>query len=167
MSSHILNETEFRLTGRRVLLIFLCFFGVIAAANAVLVTSALRTWSGLEERSPYRAGQLYNAEIAAARAQEARGWTTEIHSVRLGDRLALDIVAKDASGRALRGYEARVLLERPIDKRQDVDVKLGETSPGRYRGEAEQVAAGQWEMVLDLMDGETRVYRRRARMMLQ
>ena len=55
------RETGFRLTGRKVLLIFLAFFGTIFAADIFLLTSALRTWSGLEERSAYSAGKRYNA----------------------------------------------------------------------------------------------------------
>ncbi len=47
--------SPFRLTGRHVLLAFVGFFATIAAADAVLVSSALRTFTGLEAASPYHA----------------------------------------------------------------------------------------------------------------
>ena len=50
------------LTGRKMFVIFACFFGTIATADAFLITSAVRTWSGTEANSAYKAGQLYNGQ---------------------------------------------------------------------------------------------------------
>ncbi len=65
------------------------FFGTIASADAVLVVSAVRTWSGTEATSAYKAGQLYNSELALARAQDARGWICSLRDrARAGRRRA-------------------------------------------------------------------------------
>ncbi len=63
--------SPFRLTGRHVLLAFVGFFATIAAADAVLVLSALRTFTGLGAASPYHPARVYAAELARARAQGA------------------------------------------------------------------------------------------------
>src|SRR3712207_788156 len=87
------------LTGRRVFLIFAAFFGTVASADAFLITSAVRTWSGTEANSAYKAGQLYNGELAQARAQDARGWMLQPMVAREADgavRVAVDL--RDRAG---------------------------------------------------------------------
>src|SRR5688572_14573558 len=108
------------LTGRKVFFILACFFGTIASADAVLVISAVRTWSGTEATSAYKAGQLYNSELALARSQDARGWSLALKTERESDgavRLAAEV--RDASGEALGGRKLTAVLQRPIDQRGD------------------------------------------------
>ncbi|NNM75141.1 FixH family protein [Enterovirga sp. DB1703] len=162
------SDAGFRLTGRKVFLIFLAFFGTIFAADAFLLTSALRTWSGLEVRSPYQAGQRYNAELAGAREQEARGWTMDLDVRRAGDEEAdVTAIARDRSGRPITGLAGRASLERPTDKRFDRAAGLVETERGTYRAVIEGALRGQWDLVVDFSDqhGE-RLFRRRSRVIL-
>lgn len=160
-------DTGFRLTGRKVFVIFLAFFGTIFAADTFLLTSALRTWSGLEERSAYAAGKRYNAEFAIARAQEARGWSLDVQAKRSGpDGASLTVVARDRAGQPLTGLAAHASFERPTDKRLDRGIDLVETGQGTYRATLDGVAGGQWELVIDLMEGGERLHRRRSRLVL-
>jgi nitrogen fixation protein FixH len=126
------------LTGRKVFVILACFFGTVASADTFLLTSAVRTWSGTEATSPYKAGQLYNRERALARSQDA------------------------LSGRALAA-----VLERPTDQRADRKAPLVEAAAGFYVAVIGDVAPGQWDLVVDVLDGSDREFRRRARIVLR
>ncbi len=169
MSTETLNAPTpgFRLTGRKVFLIFAAFFGTIAAADTFLITSAIRTWSGLEERSPYAAGKRYNAELNVAREQDARGWTVDLDTRRTGGNgLSLTVRGRDRDGAPLGGLAARVSVERPTDKRLDRAADLIETAPGTYLAVIDHVPPGQWDIVVDLSQGGERLHRRRSRLLL-
>jgi nitrogen fixation protein FixH len=156
------------LTGRKVFLIFACFFGTIASADAVLILSAMRTWSGSEATSPYKAGQLYNSELARARVQDARHWTMTPSAGREpdgGTRIAVDL--RDGEGQALTGRTLAAVLERPTDKRADRAVALLEGAAGSYLAVVDGLAPGQWDLVVDVLEGEERAFRRRTRLVLR
>lgn len=157
-----------RLTGRKVLLIFLGFFGTIAAADTFLITSAVRTWSGTEATSPYKAGQLYNDELARARVQEARHWTMTPTVEREPDgalRIMVDL--RDFGGNPLSGRTLNALLERPTDKRADREAMLVEGASGSYGAVLGGVAPGQWDLVVNVMEEGERAFRRRTRIVLR
>src|SRR4051794_23771300 len=73
------------LTGHRVLLMLLAFFGVVVAVNLVMMRLAIQTLSGTEVDSAYAASLAYQSEIAAARDQDARSWRVSAHVERNGD----------------------------------------------------------------------------------
>ena len=62
------------LTGRAVLVCFLGFFGIVLAANALLVQVATSTFGGLETGSSYKAGLMFTREMAQAERQRALRW---------------------------------------------------------------------------------------------
>jgi nitrogen fixation protein FixH len=159
-----------RLTTRKVGLIFALFFGTIFSADAFLVVSAVRTYSGTETTSAYRAGQLYNAEIALARSQAALGWRLEPAADRAPDgTVTVRAILEDERGAALSRRSVQATLQRPTDRRADhAAVPLAETSePGRYAGVADGIAPGQWDLVVDVVEGADRVFRRKARVVLR
>ena len=61
-----------RLTGRGVLLWLFAFFGVTFAVNGAFIYFAVSTFPGVEVASSYKAGQEFEGEIAAGRAQAER-----------------------------------------------------------------------------------------------
>ncbi|HEX9321392.1 MAG TPA: FixH family protein [Xanthobacteraceae bacterium] len=153
------GSTDRRLTGRAVLLYVLAFFGVIVGVNLVMMKLAIDTMPGLEVDSSYRAGNAYNAEIAAARGQSAREWQVAGHLRRGADgRAFLEVQAQDRGGAPLSGLAFSAHLERPIDKRADRSVALREQGVGIYRGEAENLAPGQWDLVLEAERGSERLF---------
>ncbi|MCJ2012405.1 FixH family protein [Methylobacterium sp. J-076] len=154
------------LTGRTILVLLAAFFGTVASADAVLVTSALRTWSGLEEASPYQASQRYNAELDRSRAQDALGWRLAASAARLASEAAITATLSDGEGRALRGRTLRARLERPTDKRFDVGIDLPEVSAGTYAARAGPVARGQWDLVVEVLGEDGVAFRRRHRIIL-
>jgi len=138
------------LTGTKVLVILVVFFGVVIAVNVTMATLASRTLSGVDEDRPFVAGLNYGKEIAAAQAQAARKWRVDAHIERSADGSAtVQVEARDAAGQPLTGLKFEGRLERPIDKRADLALDLTEVGIGIYRGKAPAVAPGQWNLVIE------------------
>ncbi|HMK69330.1 MAG TPA: FixH family protein [Xanthobacteraceae bacterium] len=155
------------LTGRTVLVCLLAFFGVVLAANGLLVQQALSTFGGVETDSSYRAGQLFEREVAMARAQDAQHWQVEASVTPAADGSALvDIVARDAAGQALAGVEAIATFERPTDRRLDRSVAVSAGRQGHFRGSA-ALSPGQWDLVIELSRHGERQFRSKNRVVLR
>ena len=115
------------LTGRMVLVGLLAIFAVVVGANGMLVHKALSTFGGVETDSSYRAGQLFERDVAMARAQGAQHWRVEASVTSAADGSALlDIVAHDDAGLAVTGIDATATFERPTDRRLDRSVAVSE-----------------------------------------
>lgn len=67
------------MTGRRVFSYFVAFFGFIVAVNAVMITLALRTHSGMVTDHPYEKGLAYNRVVEAEQEQAALGWKSTLN----------------------------------------------------------------------------------------
>jgi nitrogen fixation protein FixH len=156
------------ITGRTVLFWLLGFFGVVIAFNAVMVKFALDTLPGAEVASAYRASIRFNAEIARAKAQDARHWQIGAHVERApGGRALVQVDARDANGTPLAGLVFTARFSRPTDARADRTVPLGERGSGVYRGAVDDVAAGQWDLVIQAERGKERVFLSRNRVVLK
>jgi nitrogen fixation protein FixH len=156
-----------RLTGWHVLSMLLAFFGTIVMADAVLIYSALRSWTGAETTSAYRAGQLYNEELAQAQAQAALGWEVEVKAERRPDKMVqISVAARDHAGRPLAGLTWSAILKRPTSQRDDRVVVLME---GTYAHVAivADLAPGQWDLVVEGSRGGERAFRRKTRLVLR
>jgi len=155
------------LTGRMVLAILVAFFGTVIGVNAVMMRLAISTLPGTDVDSAYSASLGYEKEIAAARAQEARGWQVEAHIERgTGGAAILQVNARDASGNPVSGLTFQGRLERPADKRADQAVELAEIGGGVYRGTAEAIAPGQWDLVLEGDSSGRRLFMSKNRVLL-
>ncbi len=144
-------DPERKLTGGMVLASLIAFFGVIFTANGVLIHEALSTFTGLETDSAYHAGQTFERDVAMAKAQDERHWQVDANLVPANAGATLiDIHARDAAGAALSGMDATVTLQRPTDRRFDHAVPVRQDAPGHFRGSADNVPAGQWDLVIEL-----------------
>ena len=161
-------DSGFRLKGWHVLVSLIAFFGVVFAVNFTMMGLAISTFSGLERASPYQDGLKYNTELEAARRQDAQGWKVEARLLRDADGAArMTVDARDADGASISGLDGTVVLERPADRREDLSGTLAATGPGRYAASIEDVALGQWDVVVELMRGGERVFLSRSRMILR
>jgi nitrogen fixation protein FixH len=159
------NPRRRPLTGRMVLICLLAFFGVVSLANAIMIRAAMTTFSGLETASAYQAGQNFEHEAEAARAQQERHWQVRA-SVRPADgKTLIEIDARDAAGLPLAGLEATMQLQHPTDRRADQAVSLSEETSGHFRGTAAPLT-GQWDVLIDLSRGGERVFRSLNRVVL-
>jgi nitrogen fixation protein FixH len=155
------------LTGTKVFLMLVAFFGVVIGVNVTMMKLAIATLPGTDVDSPYAAGLTYDREISAAQDQAARNWQVNAHIERRADGGAtLQVEARDASGRPVTGLKFGGRLERPTDKRADLAVELAEAGIGIYRGNAASVAPGQWDLVIEGDAKGERVFLSRNRVIL-
>jgi nitrogen fixation protein FixH len=155
------------LTGTKVLVILVAFFGLVFGVNFTMMKLAIATLPGTDVDSPYAAGLAYEKDIAAAHDQAARKWKVDARIERTIDGGAtVRIEARDAGGRPLTGLMFSGRLERPTDKRADLAVELAEVGAGAYRGSASAVAPGQWDLVLEGDARGTRMFLSRNRVIL-
>lgn len=155
------------LTGQKVLLMLITFFGVVFSVNFVMMKLAIDTLPGTEVDSAYSASLGYEKEIAAARDQNMRNWRVDAHIRRGPDGEAtLQVEARDKGGLPLLGLKFLGRLERPTDRRADRPVELAEVGRGIYRGIAPLVAAGQWDLVLEGAAAGRRMFLSKNRVLL-
>jgi nitrogen fixation protein FixH len=155
------------LTGTKVLLMLVAFFGIVIGVNVTMMKLAIATLPGTEVDNPYAAGLAYDREIAAAHDQALRKWQVNAHIERRADGGAvLQVDARDASGSPVTGLKFGGRLERPTDKRADLALELSEAGIGIYRGTAAAVAPGQWDLVIEGEAHGERVFMSRNRVIL-
>lgn len=153
------------LTGRMVLAIVLCFFATVGTVNAVMIRFALTSFRGEVVDHPYEAGLVFNSEIAAARAQEARHWKVEAQIDNATTPRALRVAARDQEGHPLTGLRIKADFVAPVNNRLDRHVLLEERQDGSYEG-ALPVSGGIWDLdIIAARAGET-VFRSRSRIHL-
>jgi len=155
------------LTGKHVLFCFLGFFGLVFAVNAVLVKAATSTFGGVQTTSSYKAGLVFEQDIARAEQQDALHWQVQGKLARSGaGEAVLDLSARDAKSTPLTGLIAQARLAHPADERLDHVIALSNTGTGQFHGVA-QAQPGQWDLIIDLYRGDTRVFRSRSRVTLR
>lgn len=159
MQSEVGQLTPKPLTGRKVFLWLVGFFGVIFTANAVFLWFALGTFPGVSVESSYKAGQAYNQDIADARVQVDRAWQVEAGLNRQADGVWVEVVARDKTGTPLTGLSFTANLYHPTNKAEDKIVSLTDGGRGTYSGLAEHLPTGIWNLVLEAEDDTGRVFR--------
>lgn len=162
-----LHDAGRRLTGSKVLIWLLAFFGTIAAMNGVLVHYAVSTFGGVEVDKGYATGLRYQESIDAAVEQKARGWqvTTEL-TRHDGDLTEFQLRPVDAQGRALPALEVGATLRHPADRRLDQTLVFVETAPGLYVADA-AVAPGLRQLELELRQDDRTLFRSENRLVLK
>jgi len=150
-------------SGRHMLLSLVIFFGVMLIANSMLVYYALDTFSGGDRPDPYRAGLDYNDRIAAAKKQDALGWTTDLAYDDAEGRLA--VTFHDKTKAPVSGLKLEGVVGRGATNREDQKVAFKEISQGVYASGI-KLAPGQWVIAVKSWKGEggNPVYRLKQRL---
>lgn len=144
---------NFELKGFHVLAVLLGFFGVTFAVNGIFITYALSTFSGEDIEKPYQQGLAYNKTLAARTAQAALKWTASVDVVRDKNSTALITVSiRGADGTPRTGLNVEATLRRPTDAGLDRTVTLEDAGAGEYRGTANDIALGQWDVIIKTTD---------------
>ena len=127
--------------GTWVLLCFVAFFGLVVAVNAVFISTALRTHSGVVTDQPYEKGLAYNETLAQARAQPAvkhdASWKDGVLSWQLLDETDEPIDA-----------EVSALLYRSVKDGSDFKVEMKPAGNGLYKARVDLPMKGRWEAQL-------------------
>ncbi len=155
------------LTGRAVLFWLIGFFGLVLVVNVVMVHAATSTFGGVETASSYKAGLMFESEVARAERQQALHWRVDgkLSRDRAGDAV-LDISVRDAQGRPVTGLAADARLAHPVDERLDHVIAVARNGAGQFHGES-RAMPGQWELIVDLYRGKDRVFRSLSRVTLR
>ena len=161
------KRRERELTGWMVLSLVLAFFAVIIGVNAFMAHEALSTFRGVDTDSSYRAGQLYEREVAMAKAQDGQHWRVDAKvTPAASGSAALDIDARDEVGAPLAGLTATAVFARPTDRGLDRSIALREDASGHFHGSA-NVAAGQWDLIIELSRQDQRLFRSKNRVVVR
>jgi nitrogen fixation protein FixH len=130
---------------------FFAMFGIIIAANGIMVAVAFDSWTGLETDSAYQDGLAYNQEIAAAEAQRELGWQVNLSVAESGPRrVEVSVRLANAAGTPFKADEVRAVFRRPTHDGFDVETWLRhDASSGQHGGEVELPLAGIWDVSVE------------------
>lgn len=140
------------LTGRKVLLIFVSFFGVVFAVNFLLAYQAVATFPGVEARNSYQASQTFEADRTA---QLALGW--DVSAVVEGEDLVLRIIGPD--GKPVRVDDLTATLGRATHVNEDRIPQFAYYN-GAYRA-AETLGPGNWNLRMRAVAEDGTTFRQR------
>ena len=134
------------LKGNHVAFYFIAFFATVALVDTFMVTSALRTHTGLVTDHAYEKGLAYNNVIAAVNQQDQLGWTSTI-SLSAPDILEFQLA--DADGATLKTSQATAFFTRPTSPDDDFSVSLQGTKTA-----ITFPASGVWDVRVDAVVGD-------------
>jgi nitrogen fixation protein FixH len=155
MSNATLRREGAPLTGGKVLMICVAFFGTIFGVDALMAFDAISTFRGEVTAHPYEKGLAYNSDIEAAKAQGARDWRVDVSFAADGPARTARIAFTDPSGRPVEGLAVAGVFEAPADVRRDKSFTLQETTPGTYVGQASP-SRGVWDFeITAAREGQT------------
>jgi len=161
------KKPERELTGWMVFSLIVAFFAVIIGVNAFMAHEALSTFRGVDTDSSYRAGQLFEHEVAMAKAQDGQHWQVEARiTPAAGGSAVLDIAVRDAAGAPLAGLTATAVFARPTDRGLDRSMAVSEDAPGHFHGSAD-ISAGQWDLIIELSRQDQRLFRSKNRVVIR
>jgi nitrogen fixation protein FixH len=156
-----------QITGLMVLGFMIAFFVIIVGVNVFMAHAAISTFGGVETASSYQAGQMFERDVAMAKAQDAQHWRVDAKLTRAADGTTLiDITAHDGAGAPVSGVAASAQFARPTNRRLDRTIMVGQTGPGHFVGNAD-LAAGQWDLVIELSRQDERLFRSKNRVVLK
>lgn len=154
------------LTGFKVLLMLLAFFGTIGTVNAVMVHYAVSTFGGVETENAYTAGLHYQAAIDGAARQGRLGWNVATELKPLADGgTELKLRPVDAAGKAVTGLDVGATLRHMADSRLDEPLVFIETAPGLYVATA-NAGRGLRELDIELRRNGDTLFRSLNRLVL-
>jgi nitrogen fixation protein FixH len=160
-------RSDFRLTGRMVLVGLVVFFAIVMGVNAIMIRAATSTFGGVETVNAYQAGLAFNRQQVGALAQDALHWNVTAELTRRADGTAIVAVdARDSAGTPLTALDVDAWLLHPADARRDHRVSLRELAAGRFEG-AEPVPPGLWDLVIDMSRGGVELFRSKSRIVLR
>ncbi len=126
---------------------------VVIAVNGVLVTYALKSFSGLAVEKPYERGVQYNQVLAVQAHQNALGWKVETKVQ--GRMLEIHLTGRD--GLPMDRATVTGDLERPLGGLAPVALSFTGVGNGRYVARLDAVPQhGQWDVNATLLNGGER-----------
>jgi len=136
------SPKPFELTGRHVLFAMVAFFAVIIAVQAVFITVAIATHTGVVSRHTYSKGLHYGDRIAVERAQEKLGWHETLTVPK--DKRSLTIYLTDQYGKPVVGLKLAGKIGRPVTMAEDRALSFSPIGKGSYKARLPDKMAGAY-----------------------
>lgn len=134
------------LTGRHVLLIFLAFFITVTGVNALMVTFAIKTFSGEDVSGAYVKGLDYNQTLARDAAEARSGYAVAVTGSRRADGAVTITADVTENAAAASGITVTAHLRHPTNAHLDRDLELVPGGDGRFAASVAGVSAGHWDI---------------------
>lgn len=128
-------------TGRRIALIFMAFFGYVAAVNFTMASLANSTFGGVVVENSYVASQNYNDWLQAAERARALGWNAQIFRMA-DDRLSVNLTG------APENAQLEATARQPLGRAQDITLSFASDGKDRYISN-EILPQGRWTLRLE------------------
>ncbi len=138
------------LTGRKVLMITLAFFGVIILVNLFMAYSAISTFPGLEVENSYVASQTFDKDRAA---QVGLGWRVTVAV----ENNELILSFTDDEGQPVQVASLEAILGRPTERKDDL-VPAFAFQNGAYHAPV-NLDFGNWELRFKAQDENGTLFR--------
>lgn len=137
--------------------IFVGFFAVVAAANAIMIWVGMTTWPGLVTEGAYERGLNYNRNLAAAEAQAALGWQVRWRAtLEHGREGRIEVELADRDGMPIDTARVEATFLRPGDENRDFALELAPEGRGRHAAAFTLPAVGRWIVHLRAVRGDER-----------
>ena len=130
--------------GRYIPWLFVAGFAVVIAVNAIMIWLAVGSFSGLYTPAPRERGLHYNEIAAEQRTRDALGW--RVDAQWRPDAGRLEVAVFDAAGQPLAGAHVSLTLVRPVEKRPPLAVVVNAIDVGRFAGQVDLPARGNWDV---------------------
>lgn len=136
------RATRGEFTGRHMLILAVCFFGVIISVNVGMAIVSSTSWTGLVVQNTYVASQEYEEKRLAHEQQVAAGWQA---SFTYSPGFA-QLVVVDGAGNRVDLGPVSLQINRPVGGHDDQKLTLGASADGGYVA-AVTLGAGVWDVV--------------------
>lgn len=123
---------------------------LVIAVNAVMVTFAVDSYSGLAVDKPYERGVHYNEVLAAQKGQDALGWRVSLTA----EQKTLILRLQDRDGQPLDNVAINGRLERPVSNDAPLPLAFIGAGDGRYVAQISAPHPGQWDVKAALHHGK-------------
>jgi nitrogen fixation protein FixH len=148
------EASEFRITGRKVLVFTVAAFSVIIAVNLVMAYQAISTFPGLEVSNSYVASQSFDADRTA---QNELGWVLAPVYDKTSKELRLAFT--DKTGYPAEVASLSVLVGRTTESREDVRPQF-RSEAGVFVAGVE-LPRGKWMMQVEALAVDGTAFRQR------
>lgn len=127
-------------TGRHMLMIMLCFFGVIILVNLTMAVLASKSWTGLIVKNGYVASQNFNKNQKAQEQFLAEGWRSQLDYKN--GHLTLTLFKQED---AIKDCIVSGLLNRPVHENSNQRLKFKHLYEGVYEVNS-PLEVGRWNL---------------------
>ena len=133
------DKSEFRLTGRHIVMTLIVFFGIIFSVNGLFLYKSISSFPGEDIKQSYRQGLAYNETLATRAQQRASGWRADLAI----DGAVITMTILDTGDIPVRGLSITGLLKHPTETDLDTPLVFTPQANGSYVAELETSVIGK------------------------